>query len=1453
MFIPGDYQSGGRYPTSPGRWQSASPRLHQGQSGREWLARDASPSQQQGDGDPTRGGRDGSPGRRWKSGEPEDGGPRVLNRGRGGSFRHPDENEERGALSAAHAWGSRGGLKEARDGSDRGGRDQDGPGPAPFDRYHGERGGRDDGERGSGRRDDRRVDTYEQSPRRSADNYRSRRGERRASDDSEMYTSGSESTDGGHRRGRGRYAPDDRHERDGDRGDRSGYRRGSGGRGGSDRRARSHDARPTSDGDSRDDERADTRGNRGGRRSSSPPRAVGPSEADLKKGAASVAAAEKTHASDLKELAKLQSALSMSSAHEAALDAQVSAGNKRVARDGVSAQAAAIKAAAELATAKIALQASHAAEASMEARFRRASHRMQALESVVAEASEALEDKEALAASAAEAAAELAVAKQALENATKKRSMLVGRVADLKQGADALVEAAARVDEEELWTQHTDPATGAPYYVSSTGESSWDPPPGWLDIGEDISTPHPTVSPPSKLSRTVSAFHVARLLGKKKRQKDGLAISVATGEHQWTRHTDPATGAPYYVSPAGESSWEAPPGWYDSGDSDDSSPHPTVSPPTKLHRAMSALHAARSFAGGSFGRLSGSAAGTPVPVSAESPSVSPSRPADPAPAPLARRVKQLELSGWELWEMCRPKLLGLTAFVAARRIALNSRYAVVAFSFGMCIAVVRMRNIRRRAALAFALGLCAQCARHKEEVVRREKEVAAAKERAAAAAALAKAAKEEKAAAEAAALAAAMPKAATEPAAASSQPPGVPLTRAINWDTMHASSLDSTIWQGKSKSALGKGNSIDVGDLGETLVKHFAVAGAGGSSTASKVLPKSASLVTLLDMKLARNAGIALATFCSIEGGRGKRSMMEVRTALADMDVGGLAPGQPGAPRPPNAGQEQVALLRGQPDLFSGESLSLVRDYTGDPALLGLPERFLYDVVLSLPAVQLRLEVLAWGALWEADAASITSRLECVGAAVTEVTESAEFAMLLLDVILPLGNRLNVLARRGATAGFRLSSLPKLVTARATGGGANATFMRFVVEGLVKKEPHMLPDMLRGFPRLLGDATGGKVTLSLNDADAGEIARGLKAVNALLVVPGLAPQLVKKLEATRASAASTLASLTKSAEALRTRFDSCSRWLGEDPTNTPSEEFFSVLRGFLLHIKQELAGATDRAAREAKRMEQLAKKEKAGTASVRPPLTAAGKAAAAANAAAQQRLTEKLASLGGPLTLKPGEKVLSPDALTAAAAGLRKVDPSTPRPPPAPFKRGPSSSDIAASLIGSALVRKAASLPVDEGGEGGHHPDSPTTAEPGTRRAVKSHRWKRLTSHATVVGQLALSFGSMLVNSRKGGLAAAMARAEKEASDRAAKTGEHEPLGHKQSVFDLVEAGATESATVDALGLADAFATFGKSVGSEERARGRKMNRMSTLADGDEEVEEEEGDGEEKLEEELGL
>lgn len=543
-----------------------------------------------------------------------------------------------------------------------------------------------------------------------------------------------------------------------------------------------------------------------------------------------------------------------------------------------------------------------------------------------------------------------------------------------------------------------------------------------------------------------------------------------------------------------------------------------------------------------------------------------------------RRVKVLAMDGRELWDLFRPRMRAFAIVVGLLRAALRRRMALKVFMLGTCLRAVRERRMARYRAKIFCVGLSRMLYRQ-----RRFERVCVKVFAVGVLHGLDRSIKKQRAQSLANALAGMGGPA--RAAAKKSEPidPNAPKTKAIHWDAL--SRVEGTIWDRKGDDSPRDGD-VDVDTLMPELISKFTVssapAGGGNAATsdaAAAAAARAQQVISLLDPKTARNVGIALSNIV------GKRNLADVRAALLAMDEAALG-----------GGLDRVQLLAGL-EIYTEDKTDAVKSYDGDPSKLDLPSRFIRDVVLTTANLPTRLSVMEFKLQLPELLAACHERINTINMACDEISNSTRFATLLLDVILPLGNKLNTLSRKGAAAGFKISSLNKLVQTKSSSG---ETFLRFIVEGLMEKSPQVLA-VADDFPTLQR-AKGPLVSMPMISTDLAKLEKGARHVDSLLTKARATKdaELMARLAPLHEQSRAQLTELKAAAAECTTAFEELCRWLGEDPGKTTTEDLFATIQTFLTSITKEGKAAQERAEKVRKAEAKKRKEEDARAAKEAP-------------------------------------------------------------------------------------------------------------------------------------------------------------------------------------------------------------------------------------------------------------
>ena len=573
-----------------------------------------------------------------------------------------------------------------------------------------------------------------------------------------------------------------------------------------------------------------------------------------------------------------------------------------------------------------------------------------------------------------------------------------------------------------------------------------------------------------------------------------------------------------------------------------------------------------------------------------------------------RRLKVSTLSGPELFYVFRKKLSGVASFMFVLQRAIRRKRLIKLAGFALMKSWARSVLAKRRAVKVYVLGLAKVAARRRllariaspmailGSILLPLRERRAELVRRAEAASLGPAllAGLERGLSAAEMMASAVSKKQSSSAAQAAYTG--PKMRGIHWEGLSEDNVKGTIWDTAATTRSGdlqkrdphsaSNPSIDVQQLLPGLFQKFAVAeapptvaapsraAAAGSSTAAS------KLTSVLSADVGRLLAISVGSVIN------RRELHLVRQALLELDVESLG------------GADKVQLLANSTVLFDPEKMQPIREYTGDSERLVLPERFVRDVIMTVPAARIRLAVMEFMTIVPELVSSCKTKLLLLRNSVSEVKKSKRFATLLLDVILPLGNRLNAGSRGRSAAGFKISSLHKLMQTRASTG---ETFLQFVVAGLVERAPKLV-DLQLDFPTLL-QATPQALSRDRVTADIARMEQGVRQTEQLLAQhkslsaasgpSGTTESMVEtdsKLRTFYNDAISQLSSVRSLQSEATAAYEELASWLGEDPAKTTAESLLGFIQVFTQAVAKdarEVKGKLERAANAAKRQQYV--------------------------------------------------------------------------------------------------------------------------------------------------------------------------------------------------------------------------------------------------------------------------
>ena len=534
-----------------------------------------------------------------------------------------------------------------------------------------------------------------------------------------------------------------------------------------------------------------------------------------------------------------------------------------------------------------------------------------------------------------------------------------------------------------------------------------------------------------------------------------------------------------------------------------------------------------------------------------------------------RRIKVMGLTGSELVSIVRPKVYGaglmihltksvlrqkrlralkaFALFLKWQRKVITQRRISKVYSVGLMKSIARWRVIDQVSPRIATLGVLLRPMRDKHEAMKKRAQVAS--KNSAILAGLEKGVSAEETLRE---------------------PYDGPRTRGIHWEAMNADSVRGTIWDKSTHSTLlsrtssGRPSSVqlstsDVQQLLPDLFAKFAADAANNNKNGMKKgenvgkssntnTPVKPTMVSVLSSEVGRLLAISVGAVI------GRRTLEEIKEAIYNLDVNALG------------GVEKVQLLVNNTVLFDNEKLGPLINFTGAVDTLVLPERFVKVVSQALPGFRMRLNVMEFMSLLPELSSSCTTKLQLLIDSVKEIMNSRRFATLLLDVILPLGNKLNAGSKGRIAAGFKISSLHKLVQTRAATG---ETFLQFIVAGLLTRSPSVL-DLANDFSHLL-TATPAALSRERVTSDLSRLDQGVRQIEALLNVTRTQKEVknMEMLQPLLEHTKQTIQELKRLVNESVQLFEELARWLGEDPSKTTPETLLGYIQSFIAAVAKD--------------------------------------------------------------------------------------------------------------------------------------------------------------------------------------------------------------------------------------------------------------------------------------------
>lgn len=271
------------------------------------------------------------------------------------------------------------------------------------------------------------------------------------------------------------------------------------------------------------------------------------------------------------------------------------------------------------------------------------------------------------------------------------------------------------------------------------------------------------------------------------------------------------------------------------------------------------------------------------------------------------------------------------------------------------------------------------------------------------------------------------------------------------------------------------------------------------------------------------------------------------------------------------------------------EDMELLKNYTGDKAMLGKCEQFFLEL-MKVPRVESKLRVFAFRITFSSQVDDLRSNLSIINNATREVKESAKLRQI-MQTILTLGNALNQGTARGSAVGFKLDSLLKLSDTRARNN--KMTLMHYLCKLLSEKMPELL-DFDKDLVHL---EAASKIQLKNLAEEMQAVSKGLEKVEQELTASDndgdISLGFQKVLKNFLDTAEAEVRSLISLYSEVGRSADSLSQYFGEDPARCPFEQVTQILVVFVKMFKKSREENEKLADAEKKKLEKEAVKERA--------------------------------------------------------------------------------------------------------------------------------------------------------------------------------------------------------------------------------------------------------------------
>ncbi|GAB5587938.1 hypothetical protein Unana1_02838 [Umbelopsis nana] len=270
------------------------------------------------------------------------------------------------------------------------------------------------------------------------------------------------------------------------------------------------------------------------------------------------------------------------------------------------------------------------------------------------------------------------------------------------------------------------------------------------------------------------------------------------------------------------------------------------------------------------------------------------------------------------------------------------------------------------------------------------------------------------------------------------------------------------------------------------------------------------------------------------------------------------------------------------------EDIEVVKNYEGDPVLLGDAERY-FRSIMFIPRLSDRMACMILRRRFRQEMKETLPDIRTIRQATAELKSASKFKKL-LQIILLIGNYLNSSTMRGNAYGFRLEALLKMNDTKAdsSNDAAVQTLLHYLVRVVIKAAPVLL-DFMNELPHLHAAAKLSAASLhaTINTLNAGlsHMEQEIR-LNSQKKSPTQLDRFAVAMESFLVDAKPILSQATVMIKELDDDLQNLYIYYGEDPTLTKSEEFFGMLHTFattFMRAHREVKEADERIVRSKQR------------------------------------------------------------------------------------------------------------------------------------------------------------------------------------------------------------------------------------------------------------------------------